>query len=390
MKGAYEMRTGISAWMSVVIASSFCTTLSANVEDMFVGIQSPPPENGLVFEIAVPKQTYFFFEPVTVFVRFRNVSNNPIALIFEQDALRGIASKMSWKFSSLDGRSHSPSTYGSTIENVLLIPAQGAIYVALPDKMFFVGRSEIRIEYKHSQSGSQPPLADAKVWEGAITSNALVIIVERKDALTTEEQERVTEKIRRHISIFRSDDPTTSYLAEQQLIPLAKYSVPILLRCLTDEDGRIRSHAIETLGAIANTEVAQKNGIERDTSFLDALIAAYSRERETEIKATVVNEMANFYDAPPEMLARIVPTLRKAVEHPNKNLRAAGARVLLGISPGDGIQEVVDRISDGEYFGTQQGSILGALKQASGQDFGTDANKWRSWWLENRKKFKGN
>lgn len=362
----------MAPWLqiSVSMVSVFCGNLSAGVEDMFAGIQSPPPQKGLVFEIAVAKQAYFFFEPVTVFAQFRNTTDRPIALAFETDGRMGIASKMRWKSSSLDGKGSSPNTVGSTLENVLLIPEHGAVYVALPDKMFPIGRTEVSIEYHHSQGYAQPPLAGAEIWQGTIKSNTIVITSENKETLTPEEQKQVTEKIWRHIEVFKSEDSMTSYLAQGHLIPLAKYSVPILRECLTNKDSRIRSRAIETLGKIANTEIAQKNGIERDVSSLDDLIAAYDRERDPRMKETVVNALLNFRDMSPEKHAGIVRTLQKAINHTDKPLRSTGAAVLLRISPKDGIPEVIDKIADSTYFGQEQNSILGVLKEETGQDFG--------------------
>jgi len=344
---------------------------SASVEDMFAGIQSPPPQKGLVFEIAVPKQTCFFFEPVTVFARFRNTTDSPIALAFETDGQKGIASKMNWTCSSADGKRVAFSVLGSILENVLLIPEHGAVYVALPDKIFPIGRTEISIEYSHSQGYAQPPLLGAEMWQGTIKSNTIVITSENKETLTPEEQKQVTEKIWRHIETFKSEDSMTSYFAQGHLIPLAKYSVPILRECLTSRDSRIRCHAIETLGKIANTEITQKNGVERDVSSLDDLIAAYDRERDPQIKLMVVDALANFKGMPAEKHARIVRTLLKAIDHPNTGLHSIAAAALLQMSPEDGIPKVIDKMADSTYFGDYQSNIAELLKKQTGQDFGT-------------------
>jgi hypothetical protein len=363
----------IAAWLqiSMCIVGLFSKSLCGGVEDMFAGIQSAPPENGLVFEIAVPKQTYFFFEPVTVLARFRNTTDNPVALAFETDRRVGIARKLRWNSSSLDGKPSFPSTVGSTLENVLLIPEHAAVYVALPDKMFPIGRTEISIEYNHSQGYAQPPLVGAEIWQGTVKSNTIVITSEHKETLTPEEQKQVTEKIWRHIEVFKSEDSMTSYLAQQHLIPLAKYSVPILRGCLTNKDRRIRLRAIETLGKIANTEITQKNGVERDVSSLDDLIAAYDRERDPQIKLMVVDALANFKGMPAEEHARIVQTLLKAIDHPNRGLHSTAAAVLLQMSPKDGIPEVIDKMADSTYFGDYQSNIVELLKKETGQDFGT-------------------
>jgi hypothetical protein len=368
--------------MSVV--GLFCGNLSAAVEDMFAGIQPPAPEKGLVFEIAVPKQTYFYFEPVTVFARFRNTTGNPTALAFETDGRRGIASKMNWTWSSPDGKRVGFSVSGGILKNVLLIPGHGALYVALPDKMFRVGRREFSIEYKHSQEYVQPPLAGAEMWHGTVTSNTIVITVENKETLTPEEQKQVTEKIWRHIEVFKSEDSLTSYLAQGHLIPLARYSVPILRGCLRHEDRAVRLRAIETLGKIANTEIAQKNGVERDVSSLDDLIAAYDRERDPRIKVMVVDALANFKGMPAEKGARIVQTMRKAIDHPDTYLHTIAAAALLNMSPKDGIPKIIDKMADGTYFGDLQQQTVEKLKKATGQDFGTSSRRWKEWWEKNK------
>ena len=241
---------------------------------------------------------------------------------------------------------------------------------------------------KHSQKYAQPPLAGAEMWQGTVTSNTIVITSKNKETLTPDEQKHVTEKIRRHIEVFKSDDSMRSYLAQGHLIPLAKYSVPVLRECLTNEDRRIRFRAIETLGKIANTEIAQKNGIERDVSSLDELIAAYDRERDPRIKEMVVSALSNFGGVPSEKQVRIVQRLQKALNHTDKRLRAMGAAVLLGVSPEDGIPEVIDKMTDPAYFGNDQSNILRLLKEATGQDLGTSASEWRAWWQKNKGKIK--
>ena len=363
----------MAAWLQITIfvVGAFSGSLSAGLEDIFAGIQPPPQEGGLVFEIAVPRHRYFFFEPVTVFARFRNTTDNPIALAFETDARTGIASKMNWTCSSPDGKRIAFSVFGSILENVLLIPEHGAVYVALPDKMFPVGPTEVSIEYQHSQDYSQSPLAGTQMWQGTVKSNTIAITSENKETLTPEEQKQVTGKIWRHIELFRSEDSLTSLLAQGQLIPLAKYSVPILRRCLTNKDRAVRLGAIETLGKIANAEIAQKNGIERDVSSLDDLIAAYDRERDPWIKAMVIGALSDFNGMPPEKHTRIVQTMRKAIDHPDKYLRTTAAVALLKTSPTDGIPEVIDKMADSTYFGDQQSNIAELLKKQTGQDFGT-------------------
>lgn len=380
---------GRTTWLvSMCIIGLSCGSLSAGLDDIFAGIQSPPPEKGLVFEIAVPKKTYFFFEPVTVFARFRNTMDDPIALAFEKDARLGIASKMRWTSSALDGRASSPNTVGSALDNVLCIPEHGAIYVALPDKMFPIGRTEISIEYSHSQEYVQPPLAGAEMWQGTVRSNTIVITSENKETLTSAEQKQVTEKIWRHIEAFKSEDLLTSYLAQGHLISLVKYSIPILRGCLTNSDRRIRCRTIETLGKIANTEIAQKNGVERDVSSLDDLTAAYDRERDPEVKLIAIDALSNFVGVPPEKHARIVQTMRKAINHPNRNLHTIGAAALLNFSPKDGISEIIDKIADSDYFGQDQMSMLGLLKEKTGQDFGLASDKWKAWWQDNQGRYR--
>ena len=374
------------AWLriSVSMVGLFCGSAYASVEDMFADIEAPPAKNGLVLEIAVPKHTYFMFEPVTVFARFRNTQDTAIALVFEEDGMKGIASKINWNFSAIDGKHHRPDTVGSTVENMLLIPAGGSIYLALPDKLFPAGTTEASIEYKHSRANSQARLADAEVWEGAAKSNTIVITSKNKEKLTPEEQKQVTDKISRHIEVFRGGDRVKGYLAQSHLIALSKYSVPILVMCLKDKDVQVRAHAIETLGKIANKELAERNGFVRDVSSFDDLVAAYDREREPWMKQRVIAALGNFDDMAAENQRRLVETARKALDHPDKGLRAFGASALLRVSPKDGIGEIIDKMADDSYFGNDQWDILNALKKATGQDFGTSSSQWQKWWRENR------
>lgn len=372
--------------ITIVVMGLFSGNLSAGVEDMFSSIQSPPPEKGLVFEIATPRQTYFSFEPVTVFARFRNTTDDPIALAFETDGLRGIASKLNWACSSPDGQPVAFSVFGNILENVLLVPEHGALYFALPDKVFPVGTTAVSIEYRCSQGYRQPSLAGAGMWQGTIKSNTITVTSEDKETLTPEEQEEVTEKIWRHIEVFKSEDRTTSYFAEQQLIPLAKYSVPILRECLTHEDRGVRFHAIEVLGKIANAEITEKNGVARDVSTLDDLIASYDREIDPQIKVMVVDALSNFRQMPADKHARIVQTMQKAINHPDEYLHTIAAAALLKLSPKDGIPEIIDKLADTTYFGGHQYSMGRLLREATGQDFGTSASEWKAWWQQNKDK----
>ncbi|OHB63791.1 MAG: hypothetical protein A2Y76_01990 [Planctomycetes bacterium RBG_13_60_9] len=379
---------GTPTWVriSMSIVGLFCGSLFAGVEEMFAGIQSPPAETGLVLEIAVPKPTCFVFESVTVFARFRNTGDNTIALVLEDDGRRGIANTIRWNLSVADGKRHVLYTSGSMAEHVLLIPGHGMMYVALPDKMFPTGMTELSIEYQYSQDSSQPPLAGTEIWQGTIRSNTIAITSENKETLTPDEQKQVREEISRHIALFRSGDSATAYLAENHLVALSKYSVPILLTCLKDEDFQVRAHAIRVLGRIANRGGAEAEGFVRDVSSLDDLIATYDRERDPEIKERVIGALLNFDDMPSEKHRRIVRILREALSHTNKSLRNAGGAVLLRVSPNDGIPEVIDKMSDPAYFGEEQRNTLELLKKATGQDFGTSTNKWKAWWQENKDK----
>ena len=103
----------ISLSLSIVLL--FCGSTSASIEDMFSGIEPSEPNNGLVLEIALPKQEYFFFEPVTVFARFRNTTDSTIALALESIGLSGIDSKITWKSTSLEEKKLRPSNIRSAV-----------------------------------------------------------------------------------------------------------------------------------------------------------------------------------------------------------------------------------------------------------------------------------
>jgi len=381
------MRTIASLRLSLLAVTLSCGHLSAQIEGLFAGIEPGEPRNGLILEIAVPKQTYFSFEPVAVFARFRNVADQAIALVPEERSRAGIASKLSWESSPVTGDPHAPNTAGSTLHNLLLIPSHGTVYFALPDCMFSVGTTNVRIRYRHSQSYEQPSLAGADVWQGTVNSNELVIAVQDKQRLTEEERALVENKIRRHIEAFKNEDAMTRYLAAGHVVRLAKYSVRPLLNSLKHENALVRVGAIDALARIADKGIAKTVGFERDVSFLDDLLRAYDRERETAIREKLVYALVAFKDVDEEKRARIVQTLRKAVNSREKSLRLAGGCVLLRVSRKNGIPEVIDRIGDDAYFGDEgQRIVLRMLQEETGQSFGPSSQQWRKWWRENRGK----
>ncbi len=376
-----------TAWIqrTVFISLLMCGRLSAQIEELFAGIEPPQSENGLVIEIALVKQTYFSFEPITVLARLRNVTDRVIAVVLEGRGLSGIDSKLTWEPSSPDGKQARPSIAGSVLQNVFLIPKHGTAYFALPDKMLPVGTTKLSIQYRHSQEYKQPPIVGVEMWQGRIKSNEVAVVVQDKKILTSDEQALVKEKIDRHISLFASADWQTRYLAEDHLVTMSRYSVPALVECLKHENSLVRESAIDALARIANKKIAEEAGFERDVSFLDELLSAYDRERNPEMKSLIVYALWAFRDVEPEKRARIVQTLRKALNHTDKSLRKSGASILLRVSKEDGIPEVIDKLSDDTYFSDEgRRIVLRVLTEETGQDFGTSASEWKAWWQENK------
>jgi hypothetical protein len=375
------------AWLrrTVFVLCLLCGRVSAQIEGLFTGIEPPVSQNGLVIEIALTKQAYFLFEPVTVLARFRNVTDRVVAVVLEGHGLSGIDSKLSWEQSSLDGKQRHPNVGGSALQNVFLIPEHGTVYFALPDKMFPVGTTKLSIQYRHSQEYRQTPIAGAEVWQGQIRSNEVVVVVQDKKTLTPEEQTLIKEKIDRHIALFSSGDWQTRYLAEGHLVLMSRYSVPALVECLKHENSSVRESAIDALARIANKRIAEEAGFERDISFLDALLSAYDRERNPETKSQIVYALWAFRDLEPEKLTRIVQTLRKAFSHTDKSLRKSGAVILLRVSKEDVISEVIDRIGDDTYFGDEgRRIVVRVLEEETGQHFGTSTSEWKAWWQQNK------
>jgi hypothetical protein len=347
----------------------FCGSLSASIQDMFDKIESSEPNNGLVFKIAVPKQTYFLFEPVTIYGQLINRTDSTIAVVLDDQKLYGIRSMLHWEFSSLRMQRR-PNISGSTLSDVFFIPEYGSIYFALPDILFSIGQTKLSVRYKYFQDYNQPPFDGAKIWQGEVKSNELEVTIQDKDTLTLEEQKIVEEKIRRHIHVFKStDDESILYLAEGDLVRLAKYSVPILVKYLNDGNSQVRAHVVSSLGRIADKGISEAIGFKRDISFLDDLISTYDRERDTQVKRNLVYAFRCFNDIEPDKLERVVKILRKAINQPDKNLREAGASVLLGISKKEGIPEVIDKIRDKNYFGDEGQQIVSRiLKQEMAKD----------------------
>lgn len=358
---------------------------SAQIEQFFATLEVPASEDGLVFEIALPKHTYFFFEPLTVLARFRNVGDEEIALVLEEMGLSGIDSKLSWEFSSPGGQQHRPTVGGSSLHNVLVIPRNGSVFFALPDRMFPVGTTKIAIQYSHLEEPKQTPLPGAQVWRGQIRSNEVTVVVQDKETLTREEQASVEDKVRRHVDLFSTGDWATGYRAESYLVRVSKYSVPILLESLRHGSSLVRAHSVDTLGRIADKELAEELGFNRDTSFLNELLLQYDRERDPVIKAKIVYALVCFKDTEAEQRMRIVETLRTALSNPDRSLRKAGAVALLTVSPSDGIPEVIKRIGDTVCFGDEgQRIVLRVLQEETGQDFGASPSQWMRWWQKHQ------
>jgi hypothetical protein len=362
---------------------------AGQIEELFGETQTVAQQSGLILEIAVPKQTYFFFEPVTVFARFTNVTDRAIALVLEDNSLSGIESKLSWASSQPDGRQHSPDIAGSTLQNVFLIPRHQTLYFALPDKLFPIGTTTLSVQYSHSHRYKQPPLVGVEIWQGQVKSNELTLVVQDKQNLSPEEKLLVDDKIQRHVELFGSEDWRTRYLAANHLVRMPKYSVPVLVECLKHQNSLVRLSAIDALARIADPRIAEQVGFERNTSFLDDLLSAYERERLPLAKRNLVCALGAFRDAGPGERPRILKTLRKAMDHTDKSVRTAGAVILLETSRDDGIPEVIDRMKDSTYFGDEgQQVVLRVLREKTGQDFGMSISEWKAWWRENKGKTK--
>jgi len=380
------MQKNVRKYLAVVMVLLSChRTGWASLEELFPSQGATPPENGLVLEIAVPKQRHFFFEPVIIFARFTNVTDEPIALVVEERGLSGIDAKLSWQFSSLDGHQGRPSPIGIAVQNALVVPEHGAVCFALPDKMFPIGKTRTSIQYKHLEESKRPPLGGVRLWQGEVKSNELEIVIEDKKDLTPEDRRSVDEKIRRHVELFESPDPMVAYWAQGGLTRLGKYSVPVLVESLRRENRPVQINAIETLGRIASATLASELGFERDVSCLNELLSTYNRERNVAIKQAVVRALIEFRDVEPEQRAQIVQTLRAGIKHGNKSLRVVAAAVLLQVSREDGIAEVIDRIGDDAYFGeTGQQQVLQVLQDTTGQKLGPSPSEWNKWWRENK------
>jgi len=376
------MKKMISVQFSLFIVLFLCGSVSAGIEELFTDIESPASKDGLVLEIALPKETYFYFEPVTFYARFRNTTDSTIAVVLEEGGLTGIASRLYWESSPLDGMEHRPDPYSTTIPNMFLIPGHGTVNFALPDKLFSVGRTRIAAQYSYTNLYPPSPLEGISVWEGKIKSNELVVVVQDKETLTSEELRLVNEKIWRHIGLFSTSDRFTGYRAEGHLIRMSKYSVPILKECLRHKDSFIRLHAISALGRIADKGLAKEIGFRRDVSSLDDLISSYDREIDPSIKQEVVSALMYFKDVEPEKHDLVIHTIRRAINHTDKSLRRTAAVVLLRFSKEDGIPVVIDKIGDKTYFGeVGQKIVLGVLQEETGQNFGPSSRKWKEWWV---------
>jgi hypothetical protein len=360
---------------------------AAQIDELFGEIQVPAQEDGLILEIAVQKQTYFFFEPVTVFARFINVTDRAIALVVEGSSLCGIESKLSWTSSQPDGKQHRSNITGGTLQNAFLIPCHQALYFALPDRLFPIGTTTLSVQYSHSHSGKQPPLLGVEIWQGEVKSNELTLVVQDKQTLSPEEELLLDEKIRRHVELFGSEDWRTRYLAANHLVRMPKYSVPVLVECLGDQNSLVRLSATDALARIANPQISEEIGFERDTSFLGDLLLAYEREREPLAKRNLIYALSDFRDVCPEERPRLIAVLRKAMDHTDKSVRTAGAIVLLGVSKKNGIPEVIGRLENKDYFGDEgQRIVLRVLQDTTGQSFGASGSQWKKWWRENQGK----
>ena len=383
------MRKIMFTSVSILIFLLLNGSTSASTEDMFSEIKPPEPNNGLVFEIALPKQEYFFFEPVTVYARFKNTTDRAMAIVLQSNGSSSIDSKLIWDSSSLDDKAHRPITYSSLFENMIIIPGKGTAYFALPDRMFPIGKTKIRIEYRHFQDYNQPSLAGINLWQGTINSNELMVVSLDKKNLTPEEMKQVNDKIRRNIELLSNGDNLRNLRAEAQLIALSRYAVPTLVENLRSKNSRLRAATVDTLGRIADKTLCDERGYERNVSFLDDLLAAYDKEKDFAIKERILNTLIFFKDVEAGELPRIVQTLKEATNEEDMNLRRTGALILLKVSKKDGIPLVINKMADQTYFGegAYQQVLLNTLREETGQNFGRSSKDWQNWWEKNRDNF---
>ena len=349
----------------------------------------PPEGTDVKLQISLPKNRFFFGEPVNVFARFINTTDVPVGIVLtEEPGIFGIESDIiAWEFIETP-LPNDRSVLMGVAPSLGLIPPKGEFHMVLADKLFPVGKSRFKIEYRPEVSDLKKTVGIAVVEE-KLTSNELTVEIYEKAELDQDEKAVVERKIQRHIEEFLRDDPARQYIAQSHLIRLSRYSVPLLRECLQHKSSRVRANAVETLGRIADKKLAEEKGFTRDASCVQDLVKLYGTERVGSVRVKIIYALAFFSDVSDKNRELVCTTLKNGIEDRDKNARGAAGLVLLVVDKSQGIPAAIDKLAAEEYYPHEfRQMIYNSLKKETGQDFGlAETAKWKDWWEKHKREY---
>jgi HEAT repeat protein len=167
-------------------------------------------------------------------------------------------------------------------------------------------------------------------------------------------------------------------------------AVEALIAALKDKDSVVRASAMHALGAIGDPRAvapliaalkrgdwgdresaAYALGEIKDPRAFEPLIAALKDNHEL-VRKSAAHALGETKDP------RAVEHLIGALKDKDSVVRASAARVLGGIKDRRAVEPLIETLKDSyEYV---RFSALEALRAITGEDFGLDHEKWKSWW----------
>ena len=139
----------------------------------------------------------------------------------------------------------------------------------------------------------------------------------------------------------------------------ARSAVPLFLKASQDKDKEIRTYAIIALCQI------------NDKTAVPVLIKAMKHEN-AKIRGSVATALGEIGDK------SAVPALVDALKDDVYIVRGIAAGVLGDMGDESVVPALIDAMDDENALVRNQ--ILGTLRHLTGQKFGQDADKWRTWW----------
>lgn len=357
-----------------------CGDLYADLDELFKHIESPDPKSGLIVEVAAKKPLVLMGDPVTVYVRFRNVTGSVIAVVLGGGQLSTARSNLFVRYADI---ARAGFKLGST-GRLLLVPANGSTYVALTNYFFKEGSTRFNVQYECAPGNRELPNADINVWRGRTNSNEVEIVVRKKEGATDVDKDAIEKRAMQCIDLLASRQPID---AEEYLIMAAPDTVVPIIANLKHPNEHVRVGLLSTLGRIVRR--GKVGTTAQSITLINELVSGLENEESNKVRAYYALTLAKLYHVSP---ARIVGVLSGVINNSdNEELRASATVALLNASKADGFREAFrkNRMDDRRGFYGVDGwdRVYQSMTYVAGfSDQACSVDQLKKWWKDNKMK----